>query len=244
MRYTSKIFVGRYRGLVGSAILRALVTGGYADLVTRTHAEPDLADHAATAALFALAKPEYVFLAAAKVGGIVANNTYPADFIGTNLAAQNSVIDAAWTHGVRRLLFLGSSCIYPKLAPQPLEEKYLFTGPLEPTKRPYALAKIAGIEICWSYNRRHGTRFLAAMPTIIYGPADNHPENSHLIPAMIRKFHEARPERRENVVVWGSGTPRKPLDVSRLESMGWKAPTTLDAGLRNAYADYVQHLRA
>ena len=193
MNPTSKIYVAGHRGLVGSALMRNLAAKGYTNLLTRTHAELDLTDAAATDAFFAREKPDYVFLAAAKVGGIVANNTYPADFIRDNLAIQNSVIHAAYRHNVKRLLFLGSSCIYPKLAPQPLKEEYLLTGPLEPTNRPYALAKIAGIEMCWSYNRQYGTRYLAAMPTNLYGPGDNYSlMNSHVIPAMIRKFHLAK----------------------------------------------------
>ena len=155
-------------------------------------------------------KVDYVFLAAAKVGGILANNTYPAEFIRDNLAIQTNIIHAAYVNRVQRLLFLGSSCIYPKLAPQPMKEAYLLTGPLEPTNRPYALAKIAGIEMCWSYNRQYGTRYLAAMPTNLYGPGDNyHPENSHVIPALIRKFHEAKQAHAKEVVVWGTGTPRR-----------------------------------
>ncbi len=179
-------------------------------MLLRTHAELDLTDAAATEAFFREEQPEYVFLAAAKVGGIVANNTYPADFIRDNLAIQTHVIHAAWQTGVARLLFLGSSCIYPKHAPQPMPESCLLTGPLEPTNRAYALAKIAGVEMCWSYNRQHGTRYLAAMPTNLYGPGDNyHPTNSHVIPALIRKFHEAKLRGDSTVTVWGTGTPRR-----------------------------------
>ncbi|MDE2160973.1 MAG: GDP-L-fucose synthase, partial [Burkholderiales bacterium] len=182
----------------------------YRALITRSHAELDLADARATAAFFERERPEYVFLAAAKVGGIVANNSRPAEFIRDNLAIQTSVIDAAWRSGARRLLFLGSSCIYPKLAPQPMRERDLLTGPLEPTNRPYALAKIAGIEMCWSYNRQYGTRYLAAMPTNLYGPGDNyHPTHSHVIPALLRKFHEARRRGDAAVTVWGTGRPRR-----------------------------------
>lgn len=189
----ARIYVAGHRGLVGSAIVRRLETGGYTNILKRTHAEVDLTDAVATEALFAQEKPEYVFLAAAKVGGIVANNTYPAEFIHDNLAIQTNVIHSAWQHGVERLLFLGSSCIYPKHASQPMKEEYLLTGPLEPTNRPYALAKIAGIEMCWSYNRQYGTKYLAAMPTNLYGPGDNYSlNNSHVIPAMIRKFHLAK----------------------------------------------------
>jgi len=193
MELNAKIYVAGHRGLVGSAIVKSLEARGYTHIIRRTHAELDLTDAAATEAFFAETKPDYVFLAAAKVGGIVANNTYPAEFIRDNLAIQNNVIHAAWKHRVRRLLFLGSSCIYPKMAPQPMKEAHLLTGPLEPTNRPYALAKIAGIEMCWSYNRQYGTKYLAVMPTNLYGPGDNyHLQNSHVIPAMIRKFHLAK----------------------------------------------------
>ena len=206
----ARIHVAGHRGLVGSAIVRRLQAAGHGNLLLRTHAELDLTDEHATRAFFDAEKPEYVFLAAAKVGGIVANNTYPAEFIRDNLAIQTSVIHAAHLSGVKRLLFLGSSCIYPKLAPQPMRERDLLTGPLEPTNRPYALAKIAGIEMCWSYNRQYGTQYLAAMPTNLYGPGDNyHPTNSHVIPALLRKFHEARAAGRDVVEVWGTGTPRR-----------------------------------
>ncbi|MBQ1764612.1 MAG: GDP-L-fucose synthase [Aquincola sp.] len=210
MKANSRIFVAGHRGLVGSAIVRSLQAAGHTNLLLRTHAELDLTDAAATEAFFREEQPEYVFLAAAKVGGIVANNTYPADFIRDNLAIQTHVIHAAWQTGVARLLFLGSSCIYPKHAPQPMPESCLLTGPLEPTNRAYALAKIAGVEMCWSYNRQHGTRYLAAMPTNLYGPGDNyHPTNSHVIPALIRKFHEAKLRGDSTVTVWGTGTPRR-----------------------------------
>ncbi|MDE2082560.1 MAG: GDP-L-fucose synthase [Burkholderiales bacterium] len=210
MQTDSRIYVAGHRGLVGSAITRRLRAAGHTRLLTRTHAELDLADDRATRAFFEAERPEYVFLAAAKVGGIVANQSRPAEFIRDNLAIQTSVIDAAHRAGVRRLLFLGSSCIYPRLAPQPMREQDLLTGPLEPTNRPYALAKIAGIEMCWSYNRQYGTQFLAAMPTNLYGPGDNyHPTQSHVIPALLRKFHEARAQGRPSVTVWGSGTPRR-----------------------------------
>lgn len=206
----ARIYVAGHRGLVGSAIVRNLEAKGYANILKRTHAELDLIDEQATDQFFAEHKPEYVFLAAAKVGGIVANNTYPAEFIRDNLAIQTNVIHSAWKHGVTRLLFLGSSCIYPKLAPQPMKEEHLLTGPLEPTNRPYALAKIAGIEMCWSYNRQYGTQYLAAMPTNLYGPGDNyHPENSHVIPALLRKFHEAKQNNQPTVTVWGTGTPKR-----------------------------------
>ncbi|KNZ33447.1 MAG: GDP-L-fucose synthase [Methylibium sp. NZG] len=210
MDKTASIYVAGHRGLVGSAIVRNLRAAGFSNIVTRTHAELDLTDERATRGFFEAEKPEYVFMAAAKVGGIVANNTYPAQFIRDNLAIQTNVIHAAHLAGVTRLLFLGSSCIYPKLAAQPMREDALLTGPLEPTNRPYALAKIAGIEMCWSYNREYGTKFLAAMPTNLYGPGDNyHPTNSHVIPALLRKFHEAKLRGDATVTVWGSGTPRR-----------------------------------
>lgn len=210
MTPSSRIYVAGHRGLVGSAIVRRLQAAGHSNLLLRTHAELDLTDARATEAFFKAERPDHVFLAAAKVGGIVANNTYPAEFIRDNLAIQTNVIHAAWQAGVQRLLFLGSSCIYPKLAPQPMPESCLLTGPLEPTNRPYALAKIAGIEMCWSYNRQYGTRYLAAMPTNLYGPGDNyHPTNSHVIPALIRRFHEAKLRGDSVVTVWGTGTPRR-----------------------------------
>jgi len=322
MDLDAPIYVAGHRGLVGSALMRRLQRDGHRALLTRTHAELDLTDAAATQAFFDSHRPRYVFLAAAKVGGIVANQTLPAEFIRDNLAIQTHVIHAAWRSGVQRLLFLGSSCIYPKLAPQPMREKDLLTGPLEPTNRPYALAKIAGIEMCWSYNRQYGTRFLAAMPSNLYGPGDNyHPSHSHVIPALLRKFHEAQRRGDASVSVWGSGqprreflysddmadacvhlmklpdapftallgsdevvsgrfepplvnigvgddvtiaelaalvaqvvgyagrieydaskpdgTPRKLMDVSRLAQAGWRARTPLDAGLRQAYADFL-----
>lgn len=324
MDKNSLIYVAGHRGLVGSALLRALAAQGFDRVVTRTHAELDLTDARATDAFFAHEKPSHVFLAAARVGGIQANNTYPADFILDNLAIQNSVVSAAHRHGVERLLFLGSSCIYPRLALQPLRESYLLGGPLEATNRPYALAKIAGIELCWSFNRQHGTRYLAVMPTNLYGPGDNHDlQNSHVIPALIRKFHEAKQRGDSSVTVWGTGqprreflysddmadaclflmnlsearyegllwpagdavssseqglaplvnigvgqdvsiaelalvirgvvgyggdisfdttkpdgTPRKLLDVSRLSDLGWRATTSLQIGIGNAYASF------
>jgi GDP-L-fucose synthase len=322
MHKNARIYIAGHRGLVGSAIVRNLEARGYTNLVNRTHAELDLTDAAATDAFFAAEKPEYVFLAAAKVGGIVANNSYPAEFIRDNLVIQTNVIHSAYKHGVTRLMFLGSSCIYPKLAPQPMREDCLLTGPLEPTNRPYALAKIAGIEMCWSYNRQYGTQYLAVMPTNLYGPGDNyHPENSHVIPALLRKFHEAKQRGDKTVTIWGTGTPRreflysddmadacvflinlpddkyasllgsdesksgrfepplvnvgvgedvtikelaqlvgkvvgfegdlmfdttkpdgtprKLMDVSRLNSMGWKAHTSLQRGLSDAYRDFL-----
>ena len=210
MEKTSRIYVAGHRGLVGSAIMRRLKAGGYGNVITRTHAELDLTNQAAVHAFFESERPEYVFLAAAKVGGILANSTYPADFIQKNLMIQTNVIHAAYLAGVERLLFLGSSCIYPRDCPQPIKEEYLLTGPLEPTNRPYAVAKIAGIEMCWSYNRQFGTKFLAAMPTNLYGPGDNYDSNnSHVIPALIRKFYEAKIKGEKEVVVWGTGTPRR-----------------------------------
>ena len=323
MQIYSPIYVAGHRGLVGSAIVRNLQAAGYTNLLLRTHAELDLTNQAATDAFFAQEKPDYVFLAAAKVGGILANNNFPAKFIRDNLAIQTNIIHAAYQNSVKRLMFLGSSCIYPKLAPQPMKEAYLLTGPLEPTNRPYALAKIAGIEMCWSYNRQYDTKYLAVMPTNLYGPGDNyHPENSHVIPALIRKFHEAKQANAKDVVVWGTGTPRreflysedmadacvvlmnlpdeqfvpllgqdrnnglpplmnvgvgqdltirelaetvkkvvgfegvivfdrtkpdgtprKLLDVGRLNAMGWSATTSLQSGLAVAYQDFISALR-
>lgn len=210
MEKNAGIYVAGHTGLAGSAIARRLGAGGYSKIITRTHGELDLTDAAATRRLFEIERPEYVFLAAAKVGGIYANNTFPATFIHDNLAIQTNVIHEAWRAGVKRLLFLGSSCIYPRNCPQPMREEYLLTGPLEPTNRAYALAKIAGIEMCWSYNRQHGTRFLSVMPTNLYGESDNYdPQNSHVIPALIRKMHEAKVTAAPEVVVWGTGTPRR-----------------------------------
>ncbi len=210
MNLESKIYIAGHRGLVGSALMRNLRAKGYTKFLTRTHAELDLTNQAAVEAFFEQEKPDYVFLAAAKVGGIHANNTYPAEFIRDNLAIQTNIIHAAYKNDVKRLMFLGSSCIFPKMAPQPMKEEYLLTGPLESTNRPYALAKIAGIEMCWSYNRQYGTKYLAVMPTNLYGPGDNyHPENSHVIPALIRKFHEAKIGNKPAVTVWGTGKARR-----------------------------------
>ena len=210
MHFDSKIYIAGHSGLVGSAIMRNLQARGYVNLLTRTHAELNLTRQQSVEDFFVEEKPDYVFIAAAKVGGIYANTVYPAEFIHVNLAIQSNVIHAAFVNGVRRLLFLGSSCIYPKLAPQPMKEEYLLTGSLEPTNRPYALAKIAGIEMCWSYNRQYGTHYLAAMPTNLYGTGDSyHPENSHVIPALIRKFHEAKIKSSPVVTVWGTGTPKR-----------------------------------
>ncbi|MHB1144132.1 MAG: GDP-L-fucose synthase family protein [Thiobacillus sp.] len=319
MDKNAKIYVAGHRGLVGSALMRTLRGQGYENILTRTHAELDLTGQAAVEAFFAAETPDYVFLAAARVGGIHANNEYPAEFIRDNLAIQTNIIHAAYKNDVKRLLFLGSSCIYPRLAPQPMKEAHLLTGPLEPTNRPYALAKIAGIEMCWSYNRQYGTRYLAVMPTNLYGPGDNyHPENAHVIPALIRKFHEAKQNNSPTVSVWGTGTPkreflysedmadacvylmnlpdeqfvpllgqdrndglpplmnigvghdlsirelaetvkavvgyqgaiefdtgkpdgtpRKLMDVGRLNGMGWHARTSMESGLAAAYADFL-----
>jgi GDP-L-fucose synthase len=206
----AKIYVAGHRGLVGSALIRQLNAYGYSNIVTRTHGELDLTNQQAVKDFFQTEKPEYVFLAAAKVGGIHANNTYPAEFLYENLAIQTNVIHQSYVSGVKRLLFLGSSCIYPRDCPQPIKEEYLLMGELEPTNRPYALAKIAGIEMCWSYNRQYGTQYLAVMPTNLYGPGDNyHLENSHVIPSLIRKFHEAKVNNQAKVIVWGTGTPRR-----------------------------------
>jgi GDP-L-fucose synthase len=205
-----KIYVAGHQGMVGSAIIRSLRGQGYARFVARTRSEMDLTDQRAVMDFFASEKPDQVYLAAARVGGIHANNTYPAEFIYSNLMVQANVIHAAHTHGVRKLLFLGSSCIYPRLAPQPMGENALLTGPLEPTNEPYAVAKIAGIKLCESYNRQYGTDYRSVMPTNLYGSADNyHPENSHVVPAMLRRFHEAKLAGAPSVEVWGTGTPRR-----------------------------------
>lgn len=336
MKKTSKIFVAGHRGLVGSAIFRHLKAGGYTNLITRSRAELDLSDQTAVNAFFDKEKPEYVFLAAAKVGGIMANNTYPADFIRVNLLIQTHIIDAAYRHGVEKLLFLGSSCIYPRLAAQPMKEEYLLTGPLEPTNSAYAVAKIAGIEMCRSYNRQHGTSFLPVMPTNLYGPNDNFDlMTSHALPAFIRKFHLAKMAAEGNieaiardedcfgpvpadireslnlnppsVILWGTGQPkreflyaddladaciwlmenyegtdltnigtgedksigeladiaktvvgfkgdllfdaskpdgmpRKLLDVSRLNALGWHAKTPVEEGVRKTYQWYLNNV--
>ncbi len=307
MDKSARIYVAGHRGLVGSAIVRRLRAEGYTNLVVRTSAELDLRDQAAVAAFFQQERPDYVFLAAAKVGGIVANSSYPAEFIYDNLQIQNNVIHQAWTTGVQRLLFLGSTCIYPKFAPQPMKEECLLTGPLEPTNEPYAIAKIAGITMCRSYNRQYGTKFISVMPTNLYGPNDNFDlQSSHVLPALMRKFHEAKRNGARDVVVWGTGSPRreflhvddladavvflmrnysdeglvnvgcgedltirelaeavakvvgftgelrfdtskpdgaprKLLDVSRINAMGWKAQVPLHEGLARTYRWYVEH---
>ena len=312
-----KIFVAGHRGLVGTATLNALTAAGGHEIITRSHSELDLSDRVATRAFFMEYKPQQVVMCAAKVGGILANSSLPVDFLHDNLAIQLSVFDAAHAAGIERMIFLGSSCIYPRDCPQPIKEDYLLTGPLEATNRPYALAKIAGVESCWSFNRQYKARYLALMPTNMYGPGDNyHPEHSHVLPALIRRFHQAKVNADPSVVVWGSGTPkrefmystdlgeaiafllalpdadfasltqsdvaplinvgvgeditirelaalvksvvgykgelafdsskpdgtpRKLLDVSRLHSLGWKAKTTLDVGLKTAYQDFLQN---
>ena len=312
----SKIYVAGHRGLAGSALVRQLRHQGYDNLLLRSHAELELSDQAAVRDMFESERPDFVFLAAAKVGGIVANNSYPAEFVHSNLAIQTNVIHESWRAGVKRLLFLGSSCIYPRDCPQPIREEYLLTGPLEPTNRPYAIAKIAGIEMCWSYNRQYGTSFLAAMPTNLYGPGDSYDlNNSHVLPALIRKMHEAKQAGADEVVIWGTGapmreflysedmadacvhllglappkfaelisrdapplvnigygedlsiaelaravarvvdfrgslrfdtskpdgTPRKLMDSARINALGWKPRTRMDAGIALAYQDFLQ----
>jgi len=318
----SRIYVAGHRGLVGSAIVRRLTSpsplagegrgeGGYTNIITHTHAELDLTDQRAVNGFFEKERPEYVFLAAAKVGGIYANNTYRADFIYQNLMMESNIIQASHRHGVKKLMFLGSSCIYPKHAPQPMKEEYLLTGLLEPTNEPYAIAKIAGIKMCDAYNRQYGTNFMSVMPTNLYGLGDNYDlQNSHVLPALIRKMHEAKARGAKEVVVWGSGTPkreflysedladacvflmekynasdigefinigtgreitirelaeliaevvgfrgklvfdaskpdgtpRKLLDVSRLQALGWQAKTGFREGITRAYADYLQNV--
>jgi GDP-L-fucose synthase len=236
MKLDSKIYVAGHRGLAGSALARRLRAKGYGKLVVRTHAELDLVDRAAVRAFFERERPQTVLLAAGRVGGIMANNTYPAEFISQNLAIEANVIEEAYRSGVQRLLFLGSSCIYPRDCPQPIKEEYLLTGPLEPTNRPYAIAKIAGIELCWSHNRQYGTRYFCVMPNNLYGPGDNYDlQTSHVMAALIRKFHAAKINGEREVVVWGSGMPRREfvysddmadaciflleLDEARLESL-------------------------
>ena len=303
METNAKIFIAGHRGMVGSAVQRKLVQEGFQHLIVRNSRELDLRNSIEVEAFFRQEQPEYVFLAAAKVGGIMANNTYRAEFLYENLMIQNNVIHCAWKYGVKKLLFLGSSCIYPKLAPQPLKEEYLLTGLLEPTNEPYAIAKIAGIKMCDAYRAQYACNFISAMPTNLYGPNDNYDlEKSHVLPALIRKFHEAKRQQLPEVVLWGSGTPlreflhvddladachylmqnyneaglvnigvghdlsikdlallignivgyqgniihdlskpdgtpRKLMDVSKLNAAGWQAKIGLEEGIRRVYAD-------
>lgn len=305
MKKESRIFVAGSRGLVGSAIVRELQKQGYSNIITATHKELDLTDQVAVDRFFTEKKPEYIFLAAAKVGGIVANNTKSADFIVDNLAIQQNVIVSSHVHGVKKLLFLGSNCIYPKIVPQPVKEEYLLTGPLEPTNEAYAIAKIAGIKMCQAYRKQYGHNYISAMPCNMYGINDNyHPEHSHVLPGLLRRFHEAKVNNKPEVVVWGTGTPmreflysddlanacvflmhhydspepinigtgedmtikelsetikevinyhgeivwdtsrpdgtpRKVLDVSRLNDLGWKHRTPLKDGLELTYKDFL-----
>lgn len=210
MEKSAKIYVAGHRGMVGSAIVRKLVAEGYNNIITRSSKELDLRNQDAVTRFFAAEKPDYVFLAAAKVGGIVANNTYRADFIYENLAIQNNIIHNSYVNEVKKLMFLGSSCIYPKMAPQPLKEEYLLTGLLEETNEPYAIAKIAGIKMCDAYRAQYGCNFISVMPTNLYGYNDNyHPQNSHVLPAMIRRFYEAKEAKKDEVVIWGTGSPKR-----------------------------------
>ena len=210
MNVNDKIYIAGHRGMVGSAIYRKLNANGFTEIITRTSGELDLRNQQQAADFFAAEKPDYVFMAAAKVGGIQANNTYRAEFLYDNLMMQNNVIHQSYLHGVKKLLFLGSSCIYPKLAPQPLKEEYLLTGPLEETNEPYAIAKIAGIKLCDAYRHQYGCNFISAMPTNLYGPNDNYElNNSHVLPALIRKFYEAKLNNAAEVVMWGTGTPKR-----------------------------------
>jgi GDP-L-fucose synthase len=304
----SKLYVAGHRGMVGSAIVRRLLRDGYMNIVTRTHAELDLTNQQAVATFLDDEKPDFIFMAAAKVGGIHANNTFRADFLYANLLIEANITHAAWQAGVRRMLFLGSSCIYPRDCLQPIREDYLLTGPLEQTNEPYAIAKIAGIKLCENYNRQHGTQYVSAMPTNLYGPNDNYDlNNSHVLPALIRKTHEAKVRGDRELVVWGSGkpmreflyvddmadacvflmesgiaeglynigtgvdltirelaqtvmqvvgfagdivfddskpdgTPRKLLNVDRMNALGWRASTPLVEGITRAYADFQSHL--
>lgn len=306
MEKNARIYVAGHRGMVGSAIVRKLQKESFSNLILKTSSEVDLRDQHAVRQLFEIEKPEYVFLAAAKVGGIVANNTFRAEFLYDNLAIQNNVIHQSHLHGVKKLMFLGSSCIYPKLAPQPLKEKYLLTGPLEPTNEPYAIAKIAGIKMCEAYRSQYGCNFISVMPTNLYGPNDNyHPQHSHVLPALIKRFHEAKMNGAGEVMIWGTGTPkreflyaddlaeacfflmenydgpeflnigtgedlsiadlaglvkkivgypgkigfdtskpdgtpRKLMDTSNLEALGWKYSTTLEEGIQKSYSDFLK----
>jgi GDP-L-fucose synthase len=245
MNIPPKIFVAGHRGMVGSAILRVLRDKGHRRFVLRTHAECDLTNQRAVMDLFARERPDEVYLAAARVGGIHANNTYPAEFIYSNLMVQANVIHAAHLHGTKRLLFLGSSCIYPRMAPQPMAEEALLSGALEPTNEPYAVAKIAGIKMCESYSRQYGSDFRSVMPTNLYGPGDNyHAENSHVVPAMIRRFHEAKEAQAPSVAVWGTGKPRREflyvddmaaacVHVMHMDKSVWAANTAPMRGLLN-----------
>jgi GDP-L-fucose synthase len=311
MRPDSKIYVAGHRGLAGSAIMRRLLAGSYTNIIRRTHAELDLTDQQAVMTFFEMEKPEYVILAAGKVGGIYANNTYPAEFIYQNLMMEANVIHASFEHKAEKLLFLGSSCIYPKYTPQPMREEHLLSSILEPTNEPYAIAKIAGIKMCTSYNRQYGTNFMSVMPTNLYGPGDSYdPKNSHVLPALIRKIHEAKAQGAKEVAVWGSGapkreflysddladacvfllerynasdigefvnigvgkeitirelaeliadvvsfhgklmfdsskpdgTPRKLLDVSRMQALGWQAKAGFREGITRVYADYLKNI--
>ncbi len=303
MEKNSRIYIAGHRGMVGSAILRNLEALGYTHIIVRTSAQLDLRDQHAVEDFFKTEKPEYVFLAAAKVGGIMANNTYRADFLYDNLMIESNIIHQAYRQGVKKLMFLGSSCIYPKLAPQPLKEEYLLTGLLEDTNEPYAIAKIAGIKLCDAYRSQYGCNFVSVMPTNLYGPNDNYDlENSHVLPAMLRKFHEAKVNHKEEVILWGTGspkreflhaddlanacvylmknynepglinigvgndisiadlaqmiqkitgftgkiiwdnskpdgTPRKLMDVSKLNGMGWKAKIDLESGINKVYKE-------
>ena len=235
-----KIYVAGHRGMVGSAIVRTLLARGHGEqrIVTRTHAELDLVNQQAVADFFAIEQPDEVYLAAARVGGIHANNTYPAEFIYDNLMVQANVIQAAHAHGVQKLLFLGSSCIYPKFAPQPMAEDALLTGKLEPTNEPYAIAKIAGIKLCESYNRQYGRDYRSVMPTNLYGTGDNyHPENSHVIPALIRRFHEAKVNATSQVAIWGTGTPRR--EFLYVDDMAAASVYVMNLS-QNSYAAQVQ----
>lgn len=210
MEFSAKIYVAGHRGLVGSALIKRLKEIGYSNLLTRTHSELDLQNQSAVEEFFRKEKPDYVFLAAAKVGGIYANNTYPAEFAYSNLQIQNNIVNSSWLNKVKKLCFLGSSCIYPKYAPQPMKEEHLLTGELEPTNQAYALAKIAGIIMCQSYNKQYGTNYISVMPTNLFGPNDNYDSmNSHVLPALIRRFHEAKINKAPVVTIWGTGTPKR-----------------------------------